>query len=705
MRRIIFILLYACAGLYIAWDSTVLFSTNSSSPSHASIHPEVEENTSSDVEYIQASYSVNGNVQEKLAAENIFFIHNDSGLIPFKSLSEKRFFLMTLGPELKAFEEHLGYYASVLTDEIVSVSEANVNYLGYYNPVIFAINQSTIDDSLTADFLQKLSKRTEVVLVNFQSSDVLSGLDPLNQIVQVKNASNLNQGLAAQALFGGIASFSRPDSSTELDPTFDTSGVHRLAYGLPEMKGLSSEVFAEIDHIVNAGIADSAMPGCQVLIAHKGMVIYNKALGYHTYEKKIPVSQNDLYDIASITKVAATTLGAMRLYEEGKLELDLPLYRYFSYQLLPEPIKVWDTVLYEDFMVQWEASPVPMVVPAEDTIRYQDTLLRVARWENIGEPKVPALFQLSSRDFLTHTSGLPASLSLPGLYSFGKARSKYAYRWRSPYFRRHSPLIDQNVWLTTLQTPTELEGFNYSDLNLMVMRRLIDSLTNVPFSQYLKDNFYQEIGLQHTQFNPQESFKLKQIVPTEYNVKMDTLIHGIVHDPVAALMGGVAGHAGLFANANDLAILFQMLLNKGAYGGVRYFSPKTVKTFTRRQGNLRGLGFDKPPLNRGYVIARSASENSFGHTGFSGTCVWADPDHDLVFVFLSNRIHPNIKNHKLSALRIRERVHQVAYKALGIPPRSFQWKSRKYAPVFTRTTPEEEEKEEAVVSTEVSETR
>ena len=688
MRRIVFILCYACIGLYIAWDNTVLFPSGTPFSSHTDPLPTYSENIQDEVEFIQANYLIEGNTQKNLVDQNIFLTRNDSSLVPFQTLADKRFFLMTLGPELKTFENQLSLYEDFQTDEIVSVAEANVTYLGYYNPVVFAINKPIEEDSLTSEFLKKLTKRTQVVVVNFESPEVIQGLEPQPSVLQVTNTSPINQSLAAQALFGGVEIRESP--------------VNRLSYGLPEMRGLSSEVFDEIDHIVQAGIADTAMPGCQVLIAHKGMVVYNKAMGYHTYAKQRPVSPNDLYDVASITKVAATTLAAMRLYEEGKLNLGLPLYRYFSYQLLPEPVKLWDTLQYEDFMVQWEASPVPMVIPAEDTIRYQDTLIRVARWENIGEPKIPALFQLSSWDFLTHTSGLPPSLSLPGLYFYPASKSKATQRWRSPYFKPYHYSADQTVWQQTLQTPAELKGFHYSDINLMVMRRLIDSLSHVPFSQYMRDNFYQELGLQYTQFNPKETFKLKQIVPTEFNPKLDTLIHGIVHDPVAALVGGVAGHAGLFSNANDLAILFQMLLNKGEYGGVQYFKPQTVEKFVSRQGTLRGLGFDMPPLNRGYVIARSASENSFGHTGFTGTCVWADPEHDLVFVFLSNRIHPDIKNHKLSALRIRERIHQVAYKALGIPPRKYIYNNPSYPPQLTRNVPEGEI---TVSATEISETR
>ena len=688
MRRIFFILCYACIGLYIAWDNTVLFPSGTPISSHYKPPVSSSETILNEVEFIQANYMIEGNTQKKLVDQNIYLARNDSSFIPFQTLSDKRFFLMTLGPELKTFEKQLSLYEDFLTDEIVSVSEANVTYLGYYDPVIFAVNKEIEEDSLTSEFLQKLSKRTQVIVVNFQPSDILNELEPLHTVLQVKGTSPLNQSFAAQALFGGVE--------------LEGGEVDRLSYGVPEMRGLSSDVFSEIDHIVQAGIADTAMPGCQVLIAHKGMVVYNKAMGYHTYAKERPVSPNDLYDVASITKVAATTLAAMRLYEEGKLNLGLPLYRYFSYQLLPEPVKLWDTLQYEDFMVQWEASPVPMVIPAEDTIRYQDTLIRVARWENIGEPKVPALFQLSSWDFLTHTSGLPPSISLPGLYFYPASQGKATQRWSSPYFKPYHASIDRTVWQQTLQTPAELKGFHYSDINLMVMRRLIDSLSHVPFSQYLRDNFYQDLGLQYTQFNPKETFKLKQIVPTEFNPKLDTLIHGIVHDPVAALEGGVAGHAGLFSNANDLAILFQMLLNEGSYGGIQYFKPQTVEKFISRQGTLRGLGFDKPPLNRGYVIARSASENSFGHTGFTGTCVWADPEHDLIFVFLSNRIHPDIKNHKLSALRIRERIHQVAYKALGIPPRKFIYRNRSYPQHLTRNIPGENT---AVTAAEVSETR
>ncbi|MEM6632653.1 MAG: serine hydrolase [Bacteroidota bacterium] len=693
MRRIAFILLYSCLGLYIAWDNTVLFPSNLYTPEKQAILIPPNEPSAFDLEFIQASYPEDINIQSRLASENISLVRNDSLLIPFRNLDTKRFFLMTLGPELKVFEEYLSYYANILTDEIVSVEEANLTYLGYYDPVIFALNQPLEEDSLTTSFIEKLSKRTQVVLINFQPAENLSRFEDLSHILQAKDSRPLSQSLAAQTLFGGVSAEGKITLKNREGNT-DTLGIQtpiiRLSYGIPEMRGLASDQFAAIDSIALSGIRDSAMPGCQILVAHKGMVVYHKAIGHHTYQKTNPVKKEDLYDIASVTKITATTLAAMRQYEQGNLKLDLPLYKYFTYQLLPEPIRVWDTVSYEDFMISWEASSVPMVIAPEDTLRYQDSLLIVGKWESIGEPKIPSLFQVTSRDLLSHTSGLPPSLSLPNLYTYaGYGKTVQAFRMRSPYFASYNPYINRKVWQTTLQTPVEGAGFRYSDMNLMIIRRLVDSLSNVPFPRYLKENFYQSLGLQYTLFNPKESFKLKEIVPTEFNPKLDTLIHGIVHDPVAAAMGGVAGHAGLFSNANDLAILFQMLLNQGTYGGQEYFQPQTVERFTSRQGNARGLGFDMPPLNRGYIIARSASENSFGHTGFTGTCVWADPEHDVIFVFLSNRVHPNMKNHKLSSLRIRERMHQVVYKALNIPYRSYKRNNNRYPQYFTRLAPEE----------------
>ena len=207
--------------------------------------------------------------------------------------------------------------------------------------------------------------------------------------------------------------------------------------------------------------------------------------------------------------------------------------------------------------------------------------------------------------------------------------------------------------------------FEYSDANMILVQQAMDSLNEEPMDIYLKREVYERLGMQNASFNPRSVYEYDRLVPTEYDGRWrGQLLRGYVHDPTAALLGGVAGNAGLFSNANDLAILFQMLLNGGTYGGEEYLRPETIELFTHAHEGYRGYGFDKPSGTYSEVVARSASPDSYGHSGFTGTCVWVDPDQQLIFIFLSNRIHPRANNWKINTLGIRSRIHQVVYDAI-----------------------------------------
>jgi len=691
MRKIVYISFYLWIGLYIIWDSTMLLDFESTfSRRSATAHNRSGGDQFNFPNHIRTGLSNDDLIaQYTLAEEQISLLYNQDQLIPFTELAQKRFFLLTVGSELPEFESYLNRYAYMLTDEVVSVTETNLNYLGYFDPIILALN-SAVEDSVSKAFIHKLAGRTNVVVVNFQPLKQINRIGKLNTWLQVSHNDPLSQMLAAQMLFGGRPTSSMVPVMTGLNqPEMlgEQTHITRLSYGIPELMGVPAFKLSRIDSIVAEGIADTAMPGCQVLIAKSGQVLYHKAFGYHTYEKERPVQLTDLYDVASITKVAATTLAAMKLYEEGKLKLDTPLKNYFDYQLVPEAERVWDTLSYKALLTQLDNATTPLVLTEEDTVRYKDSLIILGHWESVGIPKVPAVLKATPFELLTHTSGLQPSLSLSSFFTHARKTGhipRFPYK-NSTYFSEYTPETGNVVWQTTMQLPLGSTDYRYSDINMMMMRRLIDSLTQQQFSLYLNEQFYQELGLRYTCFNPLTNFDRDQIVPTEYNRLLDTLIHGIVHDPVAALMGGEAGHAGLFSNANDMAIIMQMLANGGTYGGHQYLLPETIAKFTRSYGHARGLGFDKPPLDRPYIIARSASVQSFGHTGFTGTCVWADPEHELVYVFLSNRVHPDAKNRRINILRIRERIHQVVYDALDIPMRPFK-DVRKYPTYFTKST-------------------
>ena len=511
-------------------------------------------------------------------------------------------------------------------------------------------------------------------------------------VLQAPNNHRITQELSAQLLFGGIPAIRdiTDEIATELDlKAAVMTEATRLAYTDPEYVGVSSDSLIKIDDIVRMAIDSFAMPGCQILIAKEGNVIYQKAFGYHTYEKQRPVRLTDLYDLASITKIASTTLASMRLHEEEKINLDEPLNRYFKDPTyVPGPRRVFDTISRTNYLAFLDSIKIDSAlvqIPAMDTIPLGDSLYLVSRYILPPQKKmISEVFDVRLRDLLTHTSGLQASLPI---IPYKKYVSSYRYSQESDqdysvpvanrFYMRENYL--DSLWNTTkgLHLRNDSNKYEYSCVNMILMQRAIDSVNQSSISDFVSENFYQELGLQTMSYNPLQVYGTEKIVPTSSDRWRGQLLCGTVHDPTAALMGGISGNAGLFSNANDLAILGQMLLNKGKYGGVKYFEDSTVNYFTSRQRGHRGLGFDKPPRHSLYMIGESASLASFGHTGFTGTCIWVDPEHELVYIFLSNRVHPDEDNFKINELRIRQRIHQIIYDALSVPHRESEYDKRR----------------------------
>jgi CubicO group peptidase (beta-lactamase class C family) len=362
------------------------------------------------------------------------------------------------------------------------------------------------------------------------------------------------------------------------------------------------------------------------MAAKDGKVFYQKSFGYHTYDETDTVKNTDLYDLASVTKIAATTLAVMKLYEDGKIDLDMELVDFLPFTR--------------------------------------------------GTDKA----DLTIRDMMAHRAGLLAWMPFyknvminghPDSTIFSKICSKiYPYRVaENLYIQRDYPFV---IYDSIVASPLLKSGeYIYSDLGFYLLKRIVENASNRPFDSYICENFYAPLSLYALGYNPRERFKLEDIVPTENDtIFRHQLIHGDVHDPGAAMLGGIAGHAGLFSNANDLLVVMQMLLQYGWYNGKQYLDSTTIVEFTRQQfpslRNRRGLGFDKPDpqYNDNGPACHSASLRSFGHTGFTGTYAWADPENGLVYIFLSNRVFPTASNTKLADRNIRTRIHQIFYDAL-----------------------------------------
>lgn len=656
-------------------------------------------------------------LNREMALASLTLVKDEYDLVPLKELESAPFCLAILGKQLPVFEKYVNYYASFNTKYIKEdikrrlPSFDSATY-AQYGKIIVALNSVPWDDLEEGNFWQslaELSTSKEVIIVNFGQLHNLNKLEGFPAVFQTYSTSSEIQSLAAQALFGGVEIHGKLPvnvGNTLLAGMGEETDETRLAYSSPNLVSIDHNRLTKIDSIVVEGIREQAMPGCQVLVAKSGHVVFQKAYGYHTYDSLQKVQNSDLYDLASITKVAATTLASMKLAEEGDLIVDKKLGFYFRDTNLnfEENSKFEieykiDTIKYEDYFVAeysqlasgdniWEEGkeedPLKedkeekeedmMKVRAE---RYQDSLMIVYHPKLRHISSEDNILHVSVKDLLTHHSGVPLDMPLyPFIHNRNRPKKRYQDFYKPEASEEYSVAVADHMYLKTAYRDSICKNlmhsklyvdksYEYSDLNMILLQWVIDSLTSQTLDEYLSNTFYNSLGLQNLQFNPWKEISEERLIPTQKdNNWRRQLLKGYVHDPAAALLGGVAGNAGLFSNANDLAILFQMLLNGGTYGGQNYLDTETIQEFTSRHIGHRGLGFDKPPTHGRYIIGASASKNSFGHTGFTGTCVWVDPEHELIFIFLSNRLFPDEDNAKLNELRIRSRIHEVVYGAM-----------------------------------------
>ncbi|MEM6347447.1 MAG: serine hydrolase [Bacteroidota bacterium] len=641
-------------------------------------------------------------LNHRLGEASLSLVQNNLRRLPMHSLAVRSPHLVSIGQDVRVMAQRMALYAPLDFTQIAweagqAAPAIPSKLLKSANPLILALPDRPLD-TLAAPLWQSLKElraNGKLIVLQFGKAERLKNFTHFPSLLHAYKQDSIGQEIAAQALFGGIS----PKGSLPLDLSPQLSygqqnvtKVSRLAYLAPLALGLDPVELSQIDSIMIEGIDASALPGGQVFVAKAGKVIYHKAFGYHTYQERRPVSEDDLYDIASVTKIAATTIAAMKMTNEGKLSPNQRLERFFkrtkvelaisderdTLWLGPEQLAELAADSTQDSPFTFTAQRESEAKVSYDSLRQGDSL-RIIRVLSHGTKVVSApAFKVKVGDLLTHYSGLPAGMPiLPYLRYRDSTIGKYGKYYKAKPSEKHNVLVAgdfylrndyrDSLWEKVRHTvPAPDPGYDYSDLNMILVQRAIDSINREPMDLYMDRTFYQPLGLQQTFFLPREKVDVKRITPTEYDGRWrGQLLRGYVHDPTAALMGGIAGNAGLFANANDLGILFQMLLNGGTYGGERYLEPATIETFTQTRKGHRAYGFDKPPAQRGaYIIAPSASERSYGHTGFTGTCVWVDPENELVFVFLSNRVHPKANNWKLNEMRIRQRVHEAVYEAL-----------------------------------------
>lgn len=571
-------------------------------------------------------------LKHQLSEAAITVVKNENNFLPVQTLENKSFISLSIGQDAENnFTRYLKKYAAFDTRSIKSSLDTASILLKPNDIVIVGIfpYAQALEKEL-ANWMNRLLSSHEVVIVHFGNPASIVGYLNATSVISAYEDQDYLAEVVPQVIFGALpANGVLPIvlDSAESTPPIQTLPTDRLSYATPEAAGMDSRSMEKIKVIMKEAIDLGATPGCHVIVARNGKVVFDQSSGWLTYENKVPVSDETIYDLASLTKVSATLQATMFLYEKGLIDLNKKASVY-----LPE---------------------------LRNTNKKDITII----------------------DMLTHQSGLVAfiplwpltvkdTLYLPQYYS--RTRNEY-YPLQVAHELFASQLIRDSVWMWIAKSkmqekpPRTPYAYRYSDLGFMIMKQIAEKILNQPIDDFLQQNLYEPLGAYTTGFNPLDRFPRERIAPTEDDkIYRKSTVIGTVHDEQAAMMGGVSGHAGLFSTANDLAKLGQMLLQGGHYGGATYYNPETIRLFSSKQfqDSRRGLGWDKPVQNDWTSpVSYWASPKTFGHTGFTGTCLWIDPEFDLVYIFLSNRVYPDRSNKLLNA-NIRSRIQDVIYRSI-----------------------------------------
>jgi len=596
----------------------------------------------------------------KLNEKAITLVENKDDFVPVKKLDEKKIAVVSLGGSTgNSFQS-----TSRLYDNVTSFNASNSatlagikSRLSKYNTVIVSVHSTK---GFGNSDLQGLIDGKNSVLVFFVSpystSGYASAMKKADAVIMAYENTGFAQEYAAQAIFGGNEISGRLPVSVRgaynVGEGLDTQ-KNRLGYNLPEELGINSSRFDLIENIVEDGIAQQAFPGCQVLVAKDGVVIYNRSFGSFEYNKKRPVTNEDIYDIASMTKASATIPAIMKLYDEKDINLQTPISKYVRplKGTNKESITIRQALFHETGLPSF----LQYYLPAIDKNSYNGNLLSYR-----PNDSYPAMIDNGAwgRTDFRYKPNLVSSVSKPG---FTKQIAEGLY-----ISDVYNDTIVQLIADSRLRTK---KSYLYSCLNFMLLKEVVENITKTDLNTYLQNNYYTKLGSYTTTYNPLTKFDKSIIVPTERdNFLRKQLLQGHVDDEGAAFLGGISGNAGLFSNANDLAKIYQMWLNGGVYGGERYLSESTVRLFTmtKSPNSRRGLGFDKPDMfsSKASPTSPQTPPSVYGHTGFTGTCFWVDPDNNLIYIFLSNRVNELRTHKKLMSLNIRPRIQEVIYNAI-----------------------------------------
>jgi beta-glucosidase-like glycosyl hydrolase/CubicO group peptidase (beta-lactamase class C family) len=569
----------------------------------------------------------------------ITVLANKENLIPIKNI-ESKFAHLSIGKnESKAILRMLEKYTTFKSFEITSKQPTDaqlnklIDSLANYEVVIVSLHELNNRKKenygvkpYAIDLIKRLQEKTKVIVVFGGHAYTARNFDFCNHLILSYEDNIYTQELVAQIIFGGLPATGKLPVSISSDFKYgfgiQTNSLGRLSYGYPENTGASSKKLFKIDSLAAKAIEYGATPGIQIYVAHKGKVIYQKSEGYLTYTRKEKVTDKTLYDLASVTKTAATMPIIMFLHDWNQFNPDSMLVAY-----LPE-IKGTnkENIIIKDLMVH-QAGLIP----------------HINFWKKAIASNMISQPEKLNAEF--------ANFSIANI-KISQHIKDSIYKWID-----YSPLCSEKA-------DSGCYSYKYSDLGFLYLQRVIEKKINQPIDKFLEQNFYSPLGLKSLTYRPLEKYPSKYIAPTEEDkVYRKTTIRGVVNDQNAYLMDGVAAHAGLFGRANDLLVLGQMLLNGGEYGGKRFLNKSTIDLYSRQQhsNNRRALGWDRPFFPNETSLS---SQFAYGHTGFTGTAWWIDPQFNLVVVILANRTYPFASNKTFTEQSFRTKILNAVYEAV-----------------------------------------
>ncbi len=594
-------------------------------------------------------------------------LENKNKIIPLNTNVNNKIASIHIGVnKVSAFQKMISkyidcdhFYTESLPDEegLLKLKDDTENF----NTIIVGVNGDWFDKDKSNKlytFLHQVSEKAKLILVHFGSGNRLADIPrghPFKAILLSFEGGKESQEISAEILFGGRAA--QGVLAKNINGHFDFGSGYftdktRLGY-IPSFEKAYTDSLRMIDQVVYKAIRERATPGCEVLVAKDGDVIYNKAFGYHTYSKKNHVKITDLYDIASITKIVSSVPSVMKMVDEGKMNLDDSL-SYFLPRLVgtnKQGLKLRDILIHQAGLQSW--IPFYMRTIDKDKLKGDIYSKRYSSQYNI---------KLDSRVYMNKSVRYRSDIFRHS--NSGKYNVPVTDKWYMNY-----EYLDSIKMAIDTSVVDEDPVYRYSDLGYYYIKEIVEKVNKTTLDKYVEHNFYEPLGSRKTLYKPLRRYDDKDIIPTEEDKAWrNEIVQGYVHDPGAAMLGGVGGHAGVFSTAEDLAKILQMYLNKGSYGGIQFIQPETIEEFTSvvKEGNRRGIGFDKPVLDKDISgpSCKEASPSSFGHSGFTGTLVWVDPEYNLVYVFLSNRIHPHQYNKRLITTDVRTNIQSAIYRSL-----------------------------------------